>query len=108
MMRQMLSVSFLTQLHHLVKFLSKTCVIGSDLPDNLITVQTENKLWLSTNAIMPRNFGGKIAIDFDHLQEAVFASNGVDVLISSFALRIPSGSEVDQNMRMLVPEKMRV
>lgn len=57
MVRQELSVHLLTQLHHLLQLFLQAGLIGADLADHLISIQAEDELGLSANAVVPGNFG---------------------------------------------------
>lgn len=64
-------VGCLSQFDHFVKFLSESLLVRSDLSQNLITIEAENKLRLIFDSIMSCNFRRNITIDFDDLQKSV-------------------------------------
>lgn len=108
MIAKVLVISLRAQLHHLLQFLLQASVIGTDLSNHLIPIQTKNKLRLTSNPIMPGDLRSHITVYLDNLKESILTSEGGDMLISDLTLRVPAGSEVDQSMRILVLEKMSV
>lgn len=108
MVRQKLSISLLSQFNHLVQLLLQTSIVGSNLTNDLVSIQAEEELGLSAYAVVPRNFRGDITVHLDHLQKPVFAGQVDDVLVGDFALRVPAGAEVDEQMRVFVLEEVRV
>lgn len=108
MVCQKLSVGLLAQFHHLVQFLLQAGIVGSNLADDLISIQAEDELGLGANAVVPGNFRGDIAVHLDHLQKAIFAGEVDDVLVGDFALGVPAGAEVDEQMGVFVLEEMGV
>jgi len=62
-----ITVGRLSQFDHIVKFLFESLLVGSDLSQNFITIETKNKLRLIFNSIMSCNFRCHITIDFNDL-----------------------------------------
>ncbi len=89
------SVSLCAQFDHFIQLLVESFIVGTDLPNDFVSVQAEDKLWLGANAVVPGDFGGEIGVDLDDFEEAVFAGQFRDVQIGGLALRIPVGAEVD-------------
>ena len=97
-MSELLSIELCSEFNHLISFLLKSLCINSNLPQNLISIETKYKLRFVANWIMPCNFGWDIAIDLNNLKESIVSCEIVNMLVSDFALRIPAWSKVNDKM----------
>lgn len=99
---QSTQINFLSQLLYFLNLISKFLIIKANMPNNLITIQTEHKLRLSFNIVMFSNFRCSIWINFNNFYPRMVRSKLWYMLIWFFALRIPIGTEIDDMLSWFI------
>jgi len=101
-----LSQIFLRDFHHFRTLLQQPVFIGSSLPYDLISIQTQHKLRLSSNMIVFDNFRRNIAINLYNLDLAELAIDQFDMFIGYATGGVPIGCEVYHYIWILVEEEI--
>ena len=63
-----LHFSVSSQRNHFIELVDQAVVVGADLSDDFISIQTEDKLGFGFDGVMPGDFAGNVAVDFDDLE----------------------------------------
>jgi lipopolysaccharide biosynthesis glycosyltransferase len=92
----------LANLQHQLALLDEFFLIGACLPNDFISMQAEDELWLSPDIVMNGDLGRDVAVDLDDFDIVVAVRDQIHMFFGYPACGVPFGCEVHQDVGVLV------